>query len=66
MGMLAALVYVDFVGKTETEAEALLLGALADRAKPTTRPSFPQLVPSAERVTPATVAFPQPLADHPR
>jgi hypothetical protein len=27
MGMLAALVYVDFVGKTETEAEALLLGA---------------------------------------
>ena len=60
-GMMAALVYVDFVGKTEAEAEAELLRALADRAKPTTRPSFPQSVPQAERVTPATVAFPKPL-----
>lgn len=63
-GMLAPLVYVDFVGKTEAEAEALLLAALADRAKPTTRPSFPQSVPQTERITPATVAFPQP-ADPP-
>lgn len=56
-GMLASLVYVDLVGKSETEAETLLLAALQDRAKPTTRPSFPQAAP-ADRVTPPTVAFP--------
>jgi hypothetical protein len=63
-GLLAPLTRVDFVDKTEAEAEKLLLAALADRAKPTTRPTFPQPVPNAERVTPATVVFPgtaQPL-----
>lgn len=53
-GMLAPLVYVDFVGKTEAEAERLLLAALKERAKPDARPSFPE----TERVTPATVPFP--------
>jgi tetratricopeptide (TPR) repeat protein len=57
-GMLASLVYVDLVGKSETEAEPLLLGALQDRAKPDTRPSFPQAIPAAERVTAAAVAYP--------
>ena len=59
-GLLAAIAYVDFVDKTEAEAERLLLLALADRAKPTTRPTFPQPVPTAERVTQTNVAFPQP------
>lgn len=58
-GMLAPLVYVDFVGKTEAEAETLLLAALADRAKPTTRPSFPQAALPQERITSGTVIFPQ-------
>ena len=57
-GMLAPLVYVDLVGKPESEAEQLLLAALKDRAKPTTRPTFPQSVSESERVTPAPVAFP--------
>jgi len=57
-GMLAALVYVDLVDKTETEAEALLLEALKDRAKPSIRPSFPRAVPNAERATPERVGFP--------
>ena len=57
-GMLATLVYVDLVGKLEDEAEQLLLGSLQERAKPTTRPTFPQSVSKPERVTPATVAFP--------
>ncbi|NEZ54164.1 SUMF1/EgtB/PvdO family nonheme iron enzyme [Adonisia turfae] len=40
-GMLAAVVYIDFVGKTAEEAEQLLLTALEERAKPTKRPAFP-------------------------
>ncbi|HIK43963.1 MAG TPA: toll/interleukin-1 receptor domain-containing protein [Leptolyngbyaceae cyanobacterium M65_K2018_010] len=62
-GMLAALVYVDLVGKSETEAETLLLEALPDRAKPTSRPRFPQgETPAVDRVTPPTVAYPTPAA----
>lgn len=53
-GMLAPLVYVDFVGKTEAEAERLLLAALKERAKPDMRPSFPE----SERVTASVVAYP--------
>ena len=57
-GMLAPLVYVDLVGKAEAEAEALLLAALQERAKPATRPPFPRSVPEAERVTASVVAYP--------
>lgn len=56
--MLTPLVYVDLVERSESEAEQLLLDGLKDRAKPTTRPTFPQSVPESERVTPATVVFP--------
>lgn len=52
-GMLAAIVYVDLVGKTETEAEQLLLKALQERAKPSRRPSFPQTA-SAPAQAPAS------------
>jgi hypothetical protein len=58
-GMLAPLVYVDLVGKPETEAETLLLGALQERAKPEIRPDFPQSAPHQERMTSGTVTFPQ-------
>ena len=58
-GMLAALAYVDLVGQSEVEAETLLLGALQERAKPTSRPSFPQSTPVPERITAGTVTFPQ-------
>jgi tetratricopeptide (TPR) repeat protein len=57
-GMLRPLGYVDLVDKSETEAEPLLLKALQDRAKPDTRPSFPQAIPATERVTAAAVAYP--------
>lgn len=56
--MLAPLVYVDLVGKSESESEQLLLAALQERAKPTTRPAFPQSVSESERVTAAGVPFP--------
>ncbi|NEQ50319.1 MAG: toll/interleukin-1 receptor domain-containing protein [Leptolyngbya sp. SIO3F4] len=63
-GMLAAVVYVDLVGKTETEAEQLLLEALQERAKPSRRPSFPHttLAP-AEAKASNTTAKPFPLAN---
>jgi hypothetical protein len=64
-GMLAPLVYVDLVGKSETEAEILLLAALQDRGKPTSRPRFPQSSSPADRVTPPTVAFPTPPPTNP-
>lgn len=50
-GMLAAIVYVDLVGKTETEAEQLLLEALQERAKPSRRPSFPQTASATAQAT---------------
>ena len=50
-GMLAPLVYVDLVGKTETEAEQLLLEALKERAKPSRRPSFPQTASAPAQAT---------------
>ena len=46
------------MGKPEAEAEQMLLAALQERAKPTTRPTFPQSVPELERETPAIVVFP--------
>ena len=58
-GLLAPLVYVDLVEKTEAEAEHLVLAALKDRAKPATRPSFPGGTPTEERVIQKKVAFPQ-------
>ncbi|MDJ0705956.1 MAG: TIR domain-containing protein [Leptolyngbyaceae cyanobacterium MO_188.B28] len=56
--MLAPLVYVDLVGKPEAEAAPLFLAPLKERAKPTTRPAFPQSVSVPEWVTSATVVFP--------
>ena len=58
-GMLAPLVYVDLVGKSEAEAEQLVLDALQDRAKPATRPSFPKATPAEERVIQKKVIFPK-------
>ncbi len=54
-GMLAPIVYVDLVGKTDIEAEQVLLDALKDRAKPLSRPAFPSV---PERVMQNAVAFP--------
>lgn len=62
-GLLASLAYVDLVGKSEVEAETLLLEALQERGKPATRPGFPQSVPSQERITSDTVTFPQDLSE---
>lgn len=59
-GLLKALVYVDFVGVTETEAESRLLGALKPRGKPDNRPSFPGMTATAKdaRTVPQKVDFP--------
>lgn len=62
-GLLASLAYVDLVDKSEAEAETLLLEALQERGKPTTRPGFPQSAPTQERITSGTVAFPQDLPE---
>ncbi|MEM9484858.1 MAG: toll/interleukin-1 receptor domain-containing protein [Cyanobacteria bacterium P01_F01_bin.116] len=63
-GMLAAVVYVDLVGKTETEAEQLLLEALKERAKPSRRPSFPQTTSApAQAAASNTTAKPFPSAN---
>lgn len=62
-GLLAPLAYVDLVGKSEAEAETLLLGALQERSKPTTRPGFPQSAPTQERMTSGTVTFPHDLPE---
>lgn len=40
-GLLRSIIYVDLVGLSEEEAEAALLGAPLERAKPPARPSFP-------------------------
>jgi hypothetical protein len=40
-GILRAIVYVDLVGLSETEAKQALLSALVQRAKPETKPLFP-------------------------
>ncbi len=58
-GLLAQIVYVDFVGVTETEAKRRLLNGLKERAVPDEKPSFPgAVVPKAERTEPEPVAFP--------
>ncbi|MGF1571243.1 MAG: TIR domain-containing protein, partial [Nodosilinea sp.] len=57
-GLLAPLVYVDLVEKTEADAEQLVLEALQDRAKPATRPNFPDATSVAERVTAQKIEFP--------
>lgn len=46
-GILGQRVYVDLVDKGEAEAEQLVLKALKDRVKPTTRPKFPEFPPIA-------------------
>lgn len=40
-GLLGPLIYVDIVDLSESDAEAALLGAFAERAKPETSPKFP-------------------------
>ena len=66
-GLLAAIVYVDLVGKAREEAKELILNALKERAKPETEPAFPgdsesgseQLEVLPERAKPETQpAFP--------
>jgi hypothetical protein len=57
-GLLAPLVYVDLVEKTEADAEHLVLAALKDRAKPAIRPSFPDSASAAERVMDQKIEFP--------
>ena len=62
-GMLAAVVYIDFVGKTAEEAEQLLLAALEERAKPTNRPTFPDsTAPSNQTTAPASTTVPKQLS----
>src|SRR5262245_57257502 len=54
--MLAAVVYVDFVGKDEASAQEMLLdGVKEERAKPSRSPAFP---PSDERYVPEQPRFP--------
>ena len=57
-GMLAAVVYIDFVGKTAEEAEQLLLAALEERAKPTNRPAFPDSSATSSQPKDSTMPFP--------
>lgn len=40
-GLLAAIVYVDLVGKPKEESKQLILSALTERAKPEVEPDFP-------------------------
>lgn len=57
-GMLAAVVYIDFVGKTAEEAEQLLLAALEERAKPTKRPDFPDSTAIPNQPKDTSIPFP--------
>ena len=57
-GMLAAVVYIDFVGKTAEEAEQLLLAALEDRAKPQKRPDFPDSTATSNQPKDTSISFP--------
>src|SRR5215831_395921 len=55
-GLLAAVVYVDLVGKDEASAQEMLLdGVKEERAKPSRSPAFP---PSDERYVPEQPRFP--------
>ncbi|MCY6489395.1 TIR domain-containing protein [Leptolyngbya sp. GGD] len=58
-GILRAIVYVDLVGLSETEAKQALLGALVQRAKPETQPIFPDSTASPDstaKLEPASAA----------
>lgn len=57
-GVLAPLVYVDLVGKTESASEELLLEALRERGKPETRPSFPQPFSVLDQAKSTAAVFP--------
>ncbi len=58
-GLLAQIVYVDLVGTSEEAARELVLGALKERAKPATKPTFPGATQTTpERVAPERVEFP--------
>jgi hypothetical protein len=56
-GLLQSVVYVDLVGLNEGDAEAALLGAFSQRAKPLVRPNFPGSQ-AAPRVAPDHKPFP--------
>jgi tetratricopeptide (TPR) repeat protein len=60
-GVLKALVYVDLMGiGDEAQAEHWLLDALKERAKPSTRPAFPQEARRRRRrLVPAKAVFPR-------
>ena len=55
-GLLAAVVYIDLVGKDEADAQDMLLdGVKEERAKPSRPPAFP---PSDQRYVPEQPRFP--------
>jgi len=55
-GLLAAVVYVDLVGKDEASAQEMLLdGVKEERAKPSRPPAFP---PNGQRYVPEQPRFP--------
>ena len=59
-GILQTIVYVDLVGLPEDDARSAVLGAFADRAKPTVAPSYPGTKPgeSSAPEVPGKKAFP--------
>jgi hypothetical protein len=57
-GLLAPLIYVDIVGLSESDAEAALLGAFADRGKPQQAPKFPGEKSGDRKDQPLPAAFP--------
>ncbi|MGQ4649495.1 TIR domain-containing protein [Lyngbya aestuarii] len=58
-GLLKTTVYVDLVNLSPEEAETTLLAAFQERAKPTTKPTFPgSVISTEERAVPNPVQFP--------
>src|SRR5215213_5932023 len=53
-GLLASIIYIDLVGRSEEQARNEILEGLKERAKPDKAPAFP----AAERVMPNPVQFP--------
>ncbi len=63
-GLLGPVIYIDLVGLSAEEAAAALLGGLAERAKPETKPAFPGssmaagAAGHAPRMAPQEIPFP--------
>ncbi len=57
--MLSTISYVDVVGLPEKKAQAALLGAFSERAKPNVAPAFPVApAPQSARVSPTRPTYP--------